>query len=95
MKKPLATLLDSLIAKAPEEDKGAIALQVQIESQAYAGSVMHSKEHEGLYEMVVVDPNQRIAVSIFFAPESLSAVFVPKTDQKPSARSGIVIPGAH
>jgi hypothetical protein len=94
MKRPLATLLDSLIAKAPEEDKGAIALQLQIESQSYAGSVMHSKEHEGLYEMIVVDPNQRIAVSIFFAPESLSAVFVPKTDQEPSERR-IVIPGAH
>jgi len=95
MKKPLALLLDKLITDAPEEDKGAVALQIQLGGASYAGSIMHSKEHEGLYELIAVDPQQRAAVSIFFEPESLTAIFIPKTVAEPTKRSGLIIPGAH
>jgi len=94
MKKALVQILDKLIDES--EDK-AVALQLQIGGQPYAGSVMHSKDHDGIYEMIVVDPHQRIAVSVYFEGESLSAVFVPKEEAKVvgAKRSGIIMPGAH
>lgn len=95
MKKSLALLLDKLISAAPEEDGGAVALQIQLGGASYAGSIMHAKEHEGLYELIAVDPQQRAAVSIFFEPESLTAIFVPKLAPEPVKRSGLIIPGAH
>lgn len=97
MTNSLQKLLDKLISEAPEEDKGAVALQVQIESQPYAGSVRHSDKHPGLYEMIVVDPQQKLAVSIFFSPDKISAVFVPKKSDPivQTRRSGIIMPGAH
>lgn len=97
MKKPLALLLDKLIADAPKDAKGAVALQIQIDGNSYAGSTMHSKEHDGLYEMIVVDPQKRMAVSIFFGPNSISALFVPKEGSpivQPKS-GGRIITGAH
>lgn len=94
-KNNLQILLDKLIKDAPGENKGAVSLQLQIGGQPYAGSVMHAKDHDGLYEMIVVDPQQKLAVSIFFMPGALQAVFVPKEQQMIKTGSGIIMPGAH
>ncbi len=96
LKQPLVLLLDKLIAEAPPEDKGAVALQVQIGGAAYAGSIKHSTEHDGLYELISVNPQQRMAVSIYFAPQDLTAVFIPKESpvMQPS-KSGIIVPRDH
>jgi hypothetical protein len=94
---PMKTLLDKLISEAPEEAKGAIPLQLQIGGQPYAGSVLHSQDYDGLYEMIVVDPQKRLAVSIYFEAKSISAIFVPKGETSPimqPKRSGIIT-GAH
>ena len=49
----------------------------------------------GLYEMIVVDPKQRLAVSIYFLPDSIDAIFVPK-EQSPIVKpKGGIIMGAH
>jgi hypothetical protein len=94
-KPPLALLLNKLIAAAPKEHEGAVALQVQIASQSHAGSVRHSTEHEGLYEIVVVDPKQRVAFSVFFDETSITALFVPQEQKSVKTGSGIIMPGAH
>lgn len=96
MKTAIQELLDKLIEDAPPENGDAVSLQLQISSQPYAGSVMRSKDHVGLYEMLVVDPHQKLVVSIYFAPDAIDAIFVPKeAPQVTNSKSGIIIPGAH
>ena len=65
-------LLDKLIAEAPEGDKGAVGLQLQINGQPYAGSVRRSTDYDGLYEMIVVDPQHRAVATVYFEGEDIA-----------------------
>lgn len=94
-------LLDSLIDAAPEEDEGAVKIQIQIASAPYAGAVRRSQTYEGLYELLSVGMSQHntpLSVLIIFKPEAVSAVMLPQEELssvlRPADKNGrIVMPG--
>ena len=97
MTNPKKTLLDKLISEAPEENDGAVSLQLQIDGQTYAGAVKNSSDHEGLYELITVGQQQHgtLMVTVYFDIDSVGAIFVPsgETSQIVTGRPSGIISG--
>lgn len=98
-------ILDKLIADAPDDNQGAVELQIQIGALQYAGALRPSDEFDGLYELMTIaqkpstDGRSAVpfALRIVFRPEAVTAVFIPAGEQETSnlyvPKRGNIVPG--
>ena len=97
----MKAVLDKLIADAPEENKGAAEVQLQIGGGAYAGALKQSDDFDGLYELMTVGQRpgklgaQAFMVRIVFKADAVDAAFIPHDGDmgELSTQSGLVVPG--
>lgn len=89
--------LDKLIAEAPEENEGAVQLQLQIGGANYAGAMKHS-EHKGLYEIITIGTQggQPVPCRIIFTARVVETVQLLMDSAEMTLtqrKSGIIVPG--
>ena len=93
--------LTKLIDAAPEEDKGAVQLQIVLGAGMFSGAVRHAVGEPGLFELLTPNIDRQTGqpsgmVRMIFDPDALVAVLQAYDDDKPILHvpSRQIIPGA-
>lgn len=96
----MKTVLDHLIATAPDENNGAVQIQLTVGVTGYAGAVKKSELGDDIYELLTVGqtPDQRpVMVTVYVCASDITSIQV-MSSEKPSSlvvpkKSGLVMPG--